>query len=666
MACSATAYAQSSKLESYKFELQERIEQAVSRIVNSHLTDREYIAYVKVSLQENHDSNASGNEENLPFSEFKMVEKINPSHSEMPFHVSGLQINLVVDESVAEDKLNLLKSIITDRFSDYQNFSIVDSRANFTAPVNDTVKSDLEKTMLEREKAMLEVERLRLEMTKNQLEKVKDDQAVVERQKKEEGEASQVSSGEEEIEVGVFEKYQLIIMSLLLGVAGILAFLLGSSALRKGLIPVSEAIGNIGSSLESASSTMSSSGSSQSSGGSSVVSAVNSSSSSGNVVGGMDGGNRQSAIGKGDAASNEVQAFDEANSEEYNAFVLEVQDKVQVLAAEGSFRFYREFTDMIDRESEIIHAASIIVAVNRETAELLLSNISSQQLARLRSFMGSKGMMAEARKFRKKSLEEFYGRIALDEYLASPLLEVKQAEWLIRKSNEDLAKLFKTIDEKRASQLVACFSPTRVNKILEATDDDNIRAKIMSSVTQVSQLKSSDIGPLFEYLSSEFSSIDQQSPRSYGVVDETSYIVRFMEGLGVEEKENFIRKIDPNSSLAMRMRKVYLPFNTILELPKTLLLEIFLDRPNDQIGKILFAANDDVRKHVLDLLPDIKKATVLDKLNILDADITFLEKNKKESWQAQSAINEYMRQMYIDGLFQLDNKNDENISNNAA
>src|SRR6185312_7208991 len=68
---------------------------------------------------------------------------------------------------------------------------------------------------------------------------------------------------------------------------------------------------------------------------------------------------------------------------------------------------------------------------------------------------------------RHAALQEFYGRIASEEFTNSPLSRLQNTAWLTRMSTPELASFAAGLPPAQRSVFLACLSPFRIAKLME-------------------------------------------------------------------------------------------------------------------------------------------------------------------------------------------------------
>ena len=199
-----------------------------------------------------------------------------------------------------------------------------------------------------------------------------------------------------------------------------------------------------------------------------------------------------------DTAVSEVdQATLEASQdvEQVKKFLVLIEEKIEVLSNDGNFNFYRHFVDIAQRNT--LYAASILVSLDDTTAKKLVQNMPSDIMGTIKNFLTQPGQLGKAKQIRAEALQEFYGLVAVDEYVGSPILDINNAEWLIKLSNAEMVDLVDKLENDDKAPFLACFTPVRVAAIIESIEDDAKKATVLGFLKTIDTVDTASLDGLF-------------------------------------------------------------------------------------------------------------------------------------------------------------------------
>jgi hypothetical protein len=660
--------------------LEVEIEEKIKAILNNQLAPGDYFVYAKVERTKPNsaaDKNKAGRE--IPYSTLtvdtsylkKIFEKNNPGVSFEDFKVT---VSLTLDERIPKEKQDLLVQVVTDRFGfdGKQRTLVVKTLSLVTPPIGIEKSLGFEKEKLEteRSKLSLEIEKSKIELARRQLELEK--QAKVDRDKFE----VQVQTAKQEVEtvkkqaeekekksadnttvnvvqqspMGTAKDFQLLMFAVILAVAVLMGVAMSGGVLKKGLGPVSVAIGKVAESM---------SGSKEGKEGGGVTAAVVGGGAIAAGPAAVAGGAGGQASGGGDHHSeNHATFLDTANGTDLNIdkFLDAVQEKIEVLTKEQNFGFYRHLADMIEDDQTLPLAASVLVVLEEASAQALLQGLAPGQIARIRNYLESSGALAKAKLMRRQALQDFYGRIAMDEYLGSPLMKLKDLSWLTKMSNAEISKTILSLPDDEQDAFLATLTPTRVRMVIESTEDATGRGIILARLGSLEQLDANTILQTIAKISKKVREAKAaQKVQGAKVLDSAKYIAMVAEDLDAQDRDRLFGSLNNDPELLNRISEFYVPFATVLKLPKPLLLEVFASRANNQIALILYAASKEIRDLVMKNLPEIRASSIEDELKLLEMDKIYTKRNRRASLDLQKEISKFLLKMSKEGLFTVGN-----------
>jgi flagellar motor switch protein FliG len=672
------------RAESRLQQVQDEVEKQVKAMLREQLGAGEFLVYavVKRSGPEAETKDAA-----LPFSPVQIAPGLLKDILVSKYGQDNVEdllitVTLTLDQRLPEAKRQLLKGALDARFGfDGQKRTLEVKTAELVStPIADAERFEIERAKMEAEKARVEADkarmetdqaRLRLETEQARLEVKKKDIELTEMTAKVERSSQQApptaagmpaaatpapgtpqtlpdgspapapveSPSQVSASVALFKDFQLTAMALVLGLIIIVAILVGGSFFIRGLSPLSSAIATIGASIESAS---------KNSGGSTtqVTAVAGGGGGDGDAHEDHGGGGK----GKGEAVVAGAPQLSEAFLRDQEAFVSEVQAKVDILSREKNFSFYRIFAEMIESRAKLPLAASILVSLGRDTARSIVADLSAEQIAGLRGFLNSEGGLIKAKELKIQALSEFYGQIAMAEFQNSPLMELKDLSWLTKKSTPELAKFLCELTDEERPIFLACLSPERVLRVLEVEMDANDRALILRSVAMITQVTEDAILPAIAGIAARVAQPSGPREPARPAVDGAKYIAAVAADLVESDQKALFDVIKDDKELIEDVRQYYIPFSNVRMLPKELLLEIFGDRADQQIAVILFDASPEVREAVIGCLQEIRAESVKDELKVLDEDKFYKKRNQKASAKMQREIGRYLQTLYAEGL----------------
>jgi flagellar motor switch protein FliG len=653
---------------------QQQVESEIRGFLAEQLRPGEYFVYALVTAPEEASNEASSTENPegvLPYGALKIpgsylkeiLEKNLPAEDVNKLKVD---VTLGLDDRLPEDKRKIVEDVVRKRFGfdGAQRSLSVQALKLVTSPIAENERFELEKTKMESTQARLELETERAKLATQQKEleltRVTTEAATAAQKAQVEKAAlvaqqAQVAAGQAPAaadldpksmqaslqmnpSIALFKDFQLTAMALVLGIVLVVAIVVGGSFFIKGLSPLSTAIEAVGSSIETAAKT---SGSSQTSV-TAALSAGSGGGGGGDLANGSDDRPGGGAVGHGGAVS-EAQA--EANEE----FIKQVQDKVEILCKEKRFGLFRVLSDMIESRQSLPQAAAVLVTLEAEVARAIIQELPIEQIGKLKNFLSQEGGLAKARDLRFQALSEFYGRIAVEEFTDSPLMELKDLSWLTKMSTGEIARLINSLSDQERPVFLACLSPERVKKILEGANSSD-KEVIIKSLAVVDTVTHESIKPVIDGISSRMSKGTKSSTTQRFAVDGAKYIAAVASELSDAEQAKLFDVIGGKANLVESVREHYIPFNMLTSLPKELVLEIFSDRPDAQIAQIIFDSKDDVRSTVINAFPDIRAESVKDELRVLDSDKFYDKRNRKMSLRLQKEISRYLLRLHSEGL----------------
>ena len=158
---------------------------------------------------------------------------------------------------------------------------------------------------------------------------------------------------------------------------------------------------------------------------------------------------------------------------------------------------------------------------------------------------------------------------------------------------------------------------------------------------------------------------DDKEEEKRPAVDSGKYLAQIAESLSNDERDQLFGLLDGKEELNEKIRQHYLPFATVKQLPKEMILEIIEARSDIDIARIVYDTTDEVRNTMLDALPEIRREMVRSELEVMQANTFYEKRHKKVSESMQKDISRYLLDLYREGLLDLDgdNSSSETASN---
>ena len=276
------------------------------------------------------------------------------------------------------------------------------------------------------------------------------------------------------------------------------------------------------------------------------------------------------------AASEVDQATLEASQdvEQVKKFLVLIEEKIEVLSNDGNFNFYRHFIDIAQRNT--LYASSILVSLGDDTAKKLVQNMPADIMTTIKNFLTQPGQLGKAKQIRAEALQEFYGLVAVDEYVGSPILEINNAEWLIKLSNADMVDLVDKLDDKDRAPFLACLTPVRVAAIIESISDDGKRASLIGSLKSIDTVNTESLDGLFDRAQEKYSDLkDGKTDEVQKLIDGPQYFAKILQDISADSRKGIMESLSDRTELLEELSNYYVPFEKISELATSAIKELF-------------------------------------------------------------------------------------------
>jgi flagellar motor switch protein FliG len=617
----------------------------ISRIIEGRLDKRLYLVFVTVKKQDVKKETQTKNLPLMPFGIDKefIDSKINNSDKKDEIVIENLQftISVVFDETIADPTIETLRKSIQKRFAideknrklEIEKSKMYSSSNNIKDNINESMNpnegnerlnAEINKLENEKSKALIESERSRLELTRKEFEFQKN-QAKLE---------EQIRKGSDKRDpLVVVKDFQNTIAAILIFLGVLIGLRLWGTALKSGMGLMADGI------------KMGAQG---------IGEALNSGKNEKNEE--KTGETTlEKSQDSADKSENSDAGWTHGNSE-FEAYIAHMQEKIEVLGRENNFAFVRQFTDMIEDDKMLPLAASLLVALPNEMARVIVQDVGSEHLRRIHRYLESPGGLASAKSLHKKALQEFYGRIAMDEFTNSPLMKIKNINWLTRMTSEQMADFVFRLPQKYRAAFIACLSPYRTKSMLQSAKRREVRESIVRAIAAIGEVSIEKLNDFLEYAKSS-PEVMQRSAQKQGLVDDFNYLAAVVGEFEPEDEEILSNAIANNANLKAKVYQFYLPFKSITRVPREWISQIFESRQKNQIALILFDSDTKVREHIISCLSGIKAEAVKEELKGLEDDKVYSLKNKKQSRKLQKEISTYILGLINNGTIELTNDN---------
>lgn len=687
---------------------QARIEEEVIKLLRTQLAPEEFLVVVALDLEEingastNKEKNVKNSKETLlPYLTFKAdpqkIKNIEKYASDLNsrYKIRGMKVDVTFDERIPESKRKVLEqslnrklnpnngsriltistvALVSESIADQLKMKREESKKAAPSVSDMTAKEkfdiNYEKVKLEVAKKDIEIERGKLEQTReivNIESKMKElesklrlaEQATFDEKRKLSQSPPPVAATGRQPQSPLDEisKLQTLLAVGLFSVIVFFSLMMGSGAFKKGMGNLSDGFGKIGLNIKEAVLAVVDAQKAALKQKNDALAAITREKESG---GGLSA---DGVVPKG----HENQAGapqNEAERQKFEEFMTIVQDKIEILARDKNFSLYREIQDFVDSDQSLPLASALLLNLSREATIELLKGLNPAHIDRLKRYMANPGAVQESKALRHAAFQEFYGRIVVEEFSDSPIMKLNDLGWLLKLNNTDLAKAVAEISGSLRPAFLACLSPTRVKKILESAVEVGTKKAIVKAAVEVGAVKDEDFEKLLNELT-KMRSKKESNQAASGLVDRARYLSKLAETLNDEDQKILLEEIGRKEEVQKDFAKYYVPFSAIGNLPKEIILEIFGERPDNQVALMLFAADEKVRQAVIKALPEIRAATVLDELKLLDSQSFYKKRNEKQSIALQRTVSNYLLKLKEEGLLD-DNIRNLRVVNNAA
>jgi Mg/Co/Ni transporter MgtE len=253
----------------------------------------------------------------------------------------------------------------------------------------------------------------------------------------------------------------------------------------------------------------------------------------------------------------------------------------------------------------------------------------------------------------------------MEEFLDSPLIKIKNSSWFTRMSSEEMKDLIASMGDDDRPVFLALLKPQRVRSILDTCTNTKDREVIIGALANIDRVTEDQIAPFLEKLT-ESRKTQSQSIAKKGAVDSAKYIAQIIAELPDAEQQTILASVARNPQLNAGLRDHFIPFAMIKAVPNELILEIFGERPDNQIATMLFDSSDDVRNRVIESLPELKREGVKDELKLLEGNKFYEKRYRMQSSALQKEVTQYLLMLYQEGLISFGNDGQGSDNGNKA
>ena len=668
-------------------DLQGFIEDKANQILSQRLEPRLYVVYAKVEAQAEPADKVSKTVK-LPFSpidiDAKLLDGAPTAMRDIDLRNYRFTLTLIFDDSLDKVLTTTFAEVFNERFyiDSKQRQLVIKSAKMYSA----TDKPNFEKNKLEADISVskLETERQRLEGTKKEIEyqkKLNDAEKALQDEKsaqlanaaKEEKAKQELSikaakDDKAAIDAAIADKDKKAAADKVAAVASDKAGAAANAVPHKS--PLLEALGNLqflviavlalvgivagtfvfGTALKKA---MNAVGEGIKAAGSGIGAAMSAQSEAAVaadapvVAEAKDENPRASA----DASADMLKVWAPGNKD-YDAFFVMVQDKIEVLNSDGRLSLRRALVDLLETESGVEVAAAVILALRPESVHLLIADLPDEPVRKLKTFLQSADAVARAKVARFEALQQFYGMIAAEEFVDSPLSKMRNLGWLTRMNNVELLSFVLDLPFADQATFLACLSPFRLTKMLEKSAGVE-RQKLLETIGKIGDVTEEAVS-MFIAAREKASDFATRAAKVKPAVDHIQYLGDVADSLSADDQQVLLASVEKNPAAFAFLSRRFLPFSAVKACSLDIVREMFENRPVAQVATILFAADVDIQSYVLSSLPNVRSAAVSDELKVLQGKTALEQKNRNLSQRLQREVSNYMLRLAREGVLDID------------
>lgn len=295
-------------------------------------------------------------------------------------------------------------------------------------------------------------------------------------------------------------------------------------------------------------------------------------------------------------------------------------DKIEILHSQGSQVCAHKMVEFIENKEKRELAVSLLICFEKRITELLVANFSVMHIKAVQKILARKEGLEQARIQRKKALFNFYREISAAEFSSSPLgLRLQDPDWLAPLSSTKILQLMLNIKTELLAALLSCLSPLRVSKAILLCRSDDDKQKIMTGLEAINLVNEEDVDNLLRFLQD---SKDKFAIYRWSEPQTARYLGEVISNLKKEDSYQFLDAIQSKPRLLTELQDCFLPFEAVSHLQPDQIRDILSERPEKQIAQILFNTDEMTRDTVLNVLPEVTRLGVREKLQTLESDRT--------------------------------------------
>ena len=612
--------------------LESLIETEIDRLFEGRLDRRLYIHVVDIAQENAPNADAKTELPFVPFAvdaEFFDQSQKSLAGPDIPVERLAFTIHLTIDEKVDQNTIKALEEALQKRFSIENNRRKVETKkAKIYSPENE-IKDEKQAQI---DQMLADLKRMESDLAKKESERASNQNSAGEKFQQQLKDIQERLAGTELVRMA--KDFQVTAVSLIIALIVIVTIKLSSTAFKAGMSLVADGMKTSATSLSEAfTSTSASKTQSQD-----ITSTET-----------LSGTGPKAATGEQDKPKDS--SWIQGNLD-FDSYLAKIKEKIEVLSREKNFNFVRQFIDMAEDPDRLPLAAALVVSLPHEQAQQLIQDIASVHVRSIHQYLQAEGGLEAAKSLRFKALQEFYGRIAMDEFTNSPLMSVNNLTAITRMTSEDMAQAISKLSTKQARAFLACLSPSRTRSVLAAAKDPALRDSIIDALANLETVTPSDLTEFFDYIQRHPDVMEQQDKRE-SVIDVHQHLASVISDLELDQDEIIAKIITQNPRLKNSIYEFYLPFQAIVRVPREWVTQILESRTKSQVATILFTADSTIREYVVGSLPTIKANAVLDELKQMDEDKIYAAKNRINSKTMQKTISNYILTLVKNQTIQL-------------
>lgn len=356
-----------------------------------------------------------------------------------------------------------------------------------------------------------------------------------------------------------------------------------------------------------------------------------------------------SAVG----APTEASPFWSPGDKDFDAFVALVQEKLEVLNADKSFVLRQAMIDLLERPGGVETAAAIVLSLPAASSRILIDDLPADQVRALKGYLEVPEAVQRAKSQRFDALQSFYGLIAAQEFVDSPLIGLKDLGWLTRMNATELTAFALALPAEDRAPFLACQSPGRISRMLASAPGPAEKEALLGAVARLGSVSADEV-KRFVQDGEKRANLAKQAEKTRGAVDHLRYLESIADGLGPEEQKELLRAVAQDPGAYQQLRRRIMPFAVIQGCPATLVREILERRTAPQVAVMLFAAAVELQDYVLKALPDVKAQSARDELKFMAQNAFDQKRFTKASYKLQKEVSTQIRKLVDDGAVDAD------------